>query len=65
MLWTNYRRRSMRHERSLREIKDVNWKFAQRLFQCFAVASRPLGVDELAEILAFGFNARPIPEIGA
>src|SRR5579863_7568137 len=50
------------YERSLREIKDINWKFAQRLFLCVAVASRPLRVEELAEILAFDFKAGPIPK---
>src|ERR1700682_4662709 len=52
------------YECSLREItgKDVNWKFAQQLFQCVAMASRPLGVEELVEILAFDFNTGPIPK---
>jgi ankyrin repeat protein len=45
----------------LREIKS-NWEYAHRLFQCVAVASRPLHVEELAEILAFDFAAGPIPK---
>jgi len=49
------------YERILGEIEDANWEAAQRLLQCVAVASRPLRVEELAEILAFNFNAGPIP----
>jgi ankyrin repeat protein len=50
------------YERTLREIKNTNWEFARRLFLCAAVASRPFRVEELAEFLAFDFNARPIPK---
>ena len=32
------------------------------MFECVAVASRPLRVEELAEILAFDFDAGPIPK---
>ena len=46
----------------MREISDANWEFARRLFECVAVASRPLRVEELAEILAFDFKAGPIPK---
>ena len=49
------------YERTLREIKKVNWDFAHRLLQCVAVAVRPLLVEELADFLAFDFEARPIP----
>jgi hypothetical protein len=49
------------YERTLREINKTNWEFAHRLFQCVAVASRPLCVEELAELLAFDFKAAPIP----
>lgn len=49
------------YERTLREIKKVNWDFAHRLLQCVAVAVRPLLVEELADILAFDFETRPIP----
>jgi len=45
----------------LREIKS-NWEYTHRLFQCVAVASCPLHVEELAEILAFDFAAGPIPK---
>ena len=50
------------YERTLREIKDTNWEFAQRLLQCVAVVFRPLRVEELAEFLAFDFKAGPIPK---
>jgi len=50
------------YERILGEIEDANWEAARRLLQCVAVASRPLRVEELAEILAFNFNAGPIPK---
>jgi ankyrin repeat protein len=50
------------YERTLREIKDTNWEFAQRLLMCVAVVSRPLRVEELAEILAFDFEAGTIPK---
>jgi ankyrin repeat protein len=50
------------YERTLQEINDTNWEFAQRLLQCVAVVSRPLRVEELAEILAFDFKAGSIPK---
>jgi len=49
------------YERTLREISDTNWEFARRLLLCVAVASRPLRVEELAELLAFDFEAGQIP----
>ena len=49
------------YERTLGEIEDTNWGAAQRLLQCVAVASRPFRLEELADILAFNFNAGPIP----
>src|SRR5260221_8498017 len=48
------------YERTLREIKVTNSEYARRLLLCVAVASRPLRVEELAEILAFDFEG-PIP----
>ena len=51
------------YERTLREIKITNWEFARRLFLCVAVASRPLRVEELAEFLAFDFDAGPTPKL--
>ena len=50
------------YERTLQEINKANRELAHRLFQCVAVASRPLRVDELAEVLAFDFKAGPIPK---
>jgi hypothetical protein len=50
------------YERTLGEIKEANWEFAHRLFQFIAVASRPLRVEELSELLAFDFETVPIPE---
>jgi hypothetical protein len=49
------------YERTLQEINNTNWEFAQRLLQCVAMVSRPLRVEELAEILAFDFKTGPIP----
>ena len=51
------------YERTLSEIEDTNWEDARRLLQCVAVASRPLRVEELADILAFDFSTGPIPKI--
>ena len=50
------------YQRTLREINKAEWKFAHRLFQFVAVASRPLRAEELAELLAFDLEAGPIPE---
>ena len=50
------------YERTLREFKKADWEFAHRLSQFVAVAVRPLGVEELAELLAFDFNAGLIPK---
>ena len=41
------------YERTLLDIGEENWAYAHRLFQCIVVARRPLGVEELAEFLAF------------
>ena len=49
------------YERILQDINEENWTFALRLFQCVAVASRPLRIAELAEFLAFDFDAGPTP----
>jgi ankyrin repeat protein len=49
------------YERTLKDIDEQNWEFAHRLFQCVAVAIRPLLVEELAELLAFDFDAEAIP----
>ena len=49
------------YERTLREINKADWEIAHRLFHSVAVASRPLRVEELAEFLAFDFDAGSIP----
>ena len=49
------------YERILKDIDNANWENARSLFQCVAVASRPLRVEELAEFLAFDFDAGSIP----
>jgi len=51
------------YERVLREIKKANREIAHRLMQCLVVAARPLRVEELAEVLAFDFNAEGIPKL--
>ena len=51
------------YERTLRDIDEANWEFAHRLFQCITVASRPFYVKELAEFLAFDFEAGQIPKV--
>jgi len=50
------------YERTLRNIKVTDRKFARRLLQCVAGACRPLRVEELAEVLAFDFEGGPIPK---
>src|SRR6267154_250245 len=42
-------------------MNKANWELAHRLLQFVAVAFRPLHVEELAELLAFDFEAHPIP----
>jgi len=51
------------YERILREIKRPNQGHAHRLLQCLVAAVRPLQVKELAEVLAFDFNAEGIPKL--
>jgi hypothetical protein len=50
------------YERTLQRIDEVNWGLAHRLFQCVAVALRPLCVEELAEFLALDFKTGSIPD---
>ncbi len=52
----------MRHEPTLRDIDKADQKVARRLLQCVAVASRPLRVEELVELLRLDFTAGPIPK---
>ncbi|KAH9173158.1 hypothetical protein EDB89DRAFT_2242373 [Lactarius sanguifluus] len=53
------------YERVLKEIMTANRHHAYRLLQCLTVASRPLRVEELAEILALDFDGAKegIPEL--
>jgi ankyrin repeat protein len=51
------------YERILREIRKPNQGHAHRLLQCLVAAARPLRVKELAEVLAFDFNAEGIPKL--
>jgi hypothetical protein len=45
------------YERVMMEIKRANQAHAYRMLQCLTVAIRPLTVAELAELLAFDFDA--------
>ena len=51
------------YDRTLREINKADWELAHRMFQFVAVASRPLRIEELAELLAFDFSAGTIPKL--
>ena len=44
------------YERMLKEIGKFNPHQAYRLLQCLTVATRPLHVEELAEVLALDFD---------
>ena len=50
------------YERTLRAINNTHWETARQLLQCVTVASRPLRVEEVADLLAFDFKASPIPK---
>ena len=54
------------YERVLKLINKANREHAYRLLQCLTVASRPLRVEELAEVLAIDFAGpahRGIPQL--
>ena len=51
------------YERILKEIRKPNQGHAHRLLQCLVAAVRPLRVEELAEVLAFDFNAEEISKL--
>ncbi|KAF8258093.1 hypothetical protein EI94DRAFT_1193758 [Lactarius quietus] len=54
------------YERILRGINKAQKEDARRLLQCLTVAARPLRVEELAELLAFDFqatNERGVPTL--
>jgi ankyrin repeat protein len=50
------------YQRTLREINEEEWEMAHRVFQFIAVARRPLNVKELADLLAFEFEAGSNPK---
>ena len=50
------------YRRTLQGINNANWELAHRMFQFVSVASRPLHVKELADLLAFDFEAGSIPK---
>ncbi|KAF8256946.1 hypothetical protein EI94DRAFT_1836280 [Lactarius quietus] len=51
------------YKRILNEINNANQEHAYRLLQCLTVASRPLRIEELAEVLAVDFNPGGIPKL--
>ena len=51
------------YKRILREINNANQVHAYRLLQCLTVASCPLRVEELAEVLAFDLSLGGIPKL--
>jgi hypothetical protein len=51
------------YERILKKIRKPNQELAHRLMQCLVAAARPLRVEELAELLAFDFDAKNIPDL--
>ena len=53
------------YKRILKEINNANRVHAYRLLQCLMVASRPLQVEELAEMLVFDLSAGGIPKLNA
>ena len=53
------------YKRILKEINNANRVHAYRLLQCLMVASRPLHVEELAEMLVFDLSTRGIPKLNA
>jgi ankyrin repeat protein len=50
------------YERTLFRIQKEKREYAHRLFQCLAVAIRPLRLDELAEFLAIRFDSGQPPQ---
>ena len=53
------------YARILEEIDKPKKKYAHIFFQCVAASSRPLRVDELAQFLAFDFEAESTPTFRA
>ena len=53
------------YERTLLNIDNEKRKYARRLFRCLAVSTRPLRVEELADILAVKFHPAAPPIFNA
>jgi hypothetical protein len=53
------------YKRILKDINNANRMHAYRLLQCLTVASRPLRVEELAEVLTFDLSTGGIPKLNA
>src|SRR6201996_8967576 len=53
------------YKRILKEINNANRVHAYRLLQCLMVASRPLLVEELAEMLVFDLSTGRVPKLNA
>ena len=51
------------YERALQGIPKEKWQHAHHLFQCLIAASRPLHVEELAEIFAVNFDSGSVPNL--
>jgi ankyrin repeat protein len=51
------------YARILREISKENREHAYRLLQCLTVATRPLRVQELAEVIAIDFTTQGTPKL--
>ena len=51
------------YERTLLEIPEEKWKHAHHLFQCLIVSSRPLRVQELAEVLVIRLDSETAPDL--
>jgi hypothetical protein len=49
------------YKHALLSIDEEKREYAQRLFKCLIVATRPLCVAELAEILAIQFEPNTLP----
>ena len=51
------------YKRTLQEIPKEEWEHAHRLFQCLIAATRPLRVENLAEIFAVEFDLNKVPNL--
>ncbi|EMD37437.1 hypothetical protein CERSUDRAFT_123399 [Gelatoporia subvermispora B] len=53
------------YQRMLKDLDTENWKYTHRLFQCLVVYSRPLRINELAEVVAIDFKSLAAPGVKA